>query len=183
MRINKLPNVAMTERKTFKVAKNVVYPWLTKIFAIVTNFNELFLRQYLGNVCLSISANRLKHISPASVLHMLLDFKQLLDEVFVTSRIIKIVVMTKTESHISEDLGRHIPNVKSIKKILILVLRLLSLKLVTAVCVLFLILVLLYIEQGFREKPATDEFSRLLPKSSPPTFYIKFHLSRYLINI
>ena len=124
------------------------------------------------------STNRLEHISPASVSQVLLDFKQLLDEVFVTSRIIKVVVMTKTESHISEDLGRDIPNVKSLKKILILVLRLFSPMLVTAVCVLFLILVLLYIQQGFQEKPVTDEFRRLLPKSSPPTFYIKFHLSR-----
>ena len=86
------------------------------------------------------STNRLEHISPASVSQVLLDFKQLLDEVFVTSRIIKVVVMTKTESHISEDLGREIPNVKSVKKILILDLRLFSpMMFVTAVCVLFLI--------------------------------------------
>ena len=84
------------------------------------------------------SANRLEHISPASVSQVLLDFKQLLDEVFLTSRVIKVVVMTKTESHISEDLGRDIPNAKSVKKILILVLRLFTPMLVTAVCVLFL---------------------------------------------
>ena len=39
---------------------------------------------------------------------------------------------------------------------------------------------------GVSIEPATGKFCCLLPKSLPPTFYIKFHLTcycRYLINI